>query len=71
MGLHEGGVITNSRKTIDRSSVEIRDGNYTNDPYVLAKNYKMTSIKTAISIDLTGQVCSESLGPVQYSGTGG
>ncbi|MFZ5825253.1 MAG: acetyl-CoA hydrolase/transferase family protein [Bacillota bacterium] len=90
--LYEAGVITNSRKTIDRyktvgcfaagsrklydwldnnPSIEIRDGNYTNDPYVLAKNHKMTSINTAISIDLTGQVCSESLGPVQYSGTGG
>ncbi len=90
--LYEAGVITNSRKTIDRyktvgcfaagsrklydwvhdnPSVEIRDGNYTNDPYVMAKNYKMTSINTAISVDLTGQVCSESLGPVQYSGTGG
>jgi acyl-CoA hydrolase len=52
-------------------AIEIRDANYTNDPCVLAQNYKMTSINTAISIDLTGQVCSESLGPVQYSGTGG
>lgn len=55
----------------DNPSVEIRDGNYTNDPYVMAQQPKMTSINTAISIDLTGQVCSESLGPVQYSGTGG
>jgi len=52
-------------------SIEIRDGNYTNDPYVMAQQPKMTSINTAISIDLTGQVCSESIGPVQYSGTGG
>lgn len=55
----------------DNPSIEIRDGNYTNDPYVLGRQHKMTSINTAISIDLTGQVCSESLGPVQYSGTGG
>jgi acyl-CoA hydrolase len=52
-------------------AIEIRDGNYTNDPYNLARQPKMTSINTAISIDLTGQVCSESLGPLQYSGTGG
>ncbi|HYF80627.1 MAG TPA: acetyl-CoA hydrolase/transferase C-terminal domain-containing protein [Symbiobacteriaceae bacterium] len=52
-------------------AIEIRDGNYTNDPYNIAKQPKMISINTAISVDLTGQVCSESLGPVQYSGTGG
>ncbi|MDF2628217.1 MAG: acetyl-CoA hydrolase/transferase [Symbiobacteriaceae bacterium] len=55
----------------DNPAVEIRDGNYTNDPYNIAKQPKMVSINTAISVDLTGQVCSESLGPVQYSGTGG
>jgi acyl-CoA hydrolase len=55
----------------DNPAIEIRDGNYTNDPYNMARQPKMTSINTAISIDLTGQVCSESIGPVQYSGTGG
>jgi len=55
----------------DNPSVEIRDGHYTNNPYILAQQPKMTSINTAISIDLTGQVCSESIGPMQYSGTGG
>lgn len=52
------------------SVLELR-GSYVNDPYVIAQNEKMISINTAITIDLTGQVCSESLGPVQYSGTGG
>lgn len=50
--------------------LELR-GNYVNNPYVIAQNEKMVSINTAITVDLTGQVCSESLGPVQYSGTGG
>ena len=64
-----------SRKLYDwldnNPSVEIRDGHYTNNPYILAQQPKMTSINTAISVDLTGQVCSESIGPMQYSGTGG
>lgn len=50
--------------------LELR-GNYVNNPYVISQNSTMVSINTAISVDLTGQVCSESLGPVQYSGTGG
>ncbi len=50
--------------------LELR-GSYVNDPYVIAQNDNMVSINTAITVDLTGQVCSESLGPVQYSGTGG
>ena len=50
--------------------LELR-GSHVNDPYVIARNDSMVSINTAITVDLTGQVCSESLGPVQYSGTGG
>lgn len=46
-------------------------GNYVNDPWVVAKNDNMVSINTAISVDLTGQVASESIGYKQYSGTGG
>ncbi len=46
-------------------------GRYVNDPYVIAKNDQMISINTTLSVDLTGQVCSESLGPVQFSGAGG
>lgn len=52
-------------------TVEFQQGQVTNDPYILAKNYKMVSINTALQVDLTGQVVSESIGPVQYSGTGG
>ncbi len=55
----------------DNPGILILRGRYVNDPYVLARNDNLVSINTAISVDLTGQVCSESIGPVQFSGTGG
>ena len=51
--------------------VEFYRGRYTNNPYVIAKNFKMISVNTAIQIDILGQVCSQSLGTRQFSGTGG
>jgi acyl-CoA hydrolase len=51
--------------------VEILPCNYVNDPFNIAKNNNMVSLNTALEIDLTGQVCSESIGSRQYSGTGG
>ena len=47
------------------------DGNYVNDPYVVGQNDNQVSINTTIEVDLTGQCCSESIGTVQFSGTGG
>ena len=44
---------------------------YTNDPRVIAQNPDMVSINSAIEIDLTGQVCADSIGERIYSGTGG
>jgi butyryl-CoA:acetate CoA-transferase len=44
---------------------------YTNDPYIMAQNDKMVAINNCVAIDLFGQVCSESAGPRQISGTGG
>ncbi len=44
---------------------------YTNDPFNIAKNDKMISINSAIEVDLTGQVCADSLGELFYSGIGG
>lgn len=44
---------------------------YVNNPFVVAKNDNMVSINTALQIDLTGQVCSESIGIRQWSGSGG
>ncbi|MFZ5353277.1 MAG: acetyl-CoA hydrolase/transferase family protein [Bacillota bacterium] len=52
-------------------AVVIARGMWTNDPYVIGQNYKMTSINTTLEIDLTGQCCSESIGHRQFSGTGG
>jgi acyl-CoA hydrolase len=46
-------------------------GSWVNDPYVIAHNKKQVSINTTLEMDLTGQVCSESIGPRQFSGTGG
>jgi len=44
---------------------------YVNDPSVITKQYKMVAINTALEIDLTGQVCSDSLGTKFFSGVGG
>lgn len=52
-------------------SVLVLDGHYVNNPDTIAKNDNMVSINTTIEVDLTGQCCSESIGPVQFSGTGG
>ena len=57
---------------IDRNpDIELMPSSYVNDPYIIAQNHNMVSINTAVQIDLTGQICSESLGSRQYSGTGG
>lgn len=45
--------------------------NYVNDPRVICQNDNVVSVNTCIEIDLTGQICSESIGTKQYSGTGG
>jgi len=51
--------------------VECHPVEYTNDPFVIAQNDKMISINSAIEVDLTGQVCADSLGEMFYSGIGG
>ncbi len=51
--------------------VELHRGRIVNDPCTIGLNYKMVSINTALQVDLFGQVCSESIGPVHYTGTGG
>lgn len=50
---------------------EFHPTEFVNDPYVIAQNYKMTSINSALQIDLTGQVCADSIGTNMYSGFGG
>ena len=44
---------------------------YVNDPSIIAKQHKMVAINTALEIDLTGQVCADSIGTKFYSGIGG
>lgn len=52
-------------------AVEMRDIKYTNDPWVIARNPRVVSINSAVEVDLTGQVCADSIGTRIYSGTGG
>ncbi len=51
--------------------VRMMDVGYTNDPYIIAKNDRVTAINSALQVDLTGQVCADSLGTKFYSGVGG
>ena len=55
----------------DNPLMEFRPTNFTNDPFTIAQNGKMVAINSALAIDLTGQVCAESLGQSFYSGFGG
>ena len=50
---------------------EFRPIKYINDPFVVAQNERMVAINSALQIDLTGQVCADSLGTKPYSGFGG
>ena len=51
--------------------VAMMDVGYTNDPFIIAQQPKMTAINSALQIDLTGQICADSLGTKFYSGVGG
>ena len=55
----------------DNPGVLMMDVGYTNDPFIIAKNDKVTAINSALQVDLTGQVCADSLGRKFYSGVGG
>ncbi len=50
---------------------EARPVNYVNDPEIVSQNENMVAVNSAIEVDLTGQVCSDSIGPYIYSGFGG
>jgi 4-hydroxybutyrate CoA-transferase len=51
--------------------VEMHTVDYTNDPFIISRNDKMVSINSALQVDLTGQVCADTIGCRQYSGVGG
>jgi 4-hydroxybutyrate CoA-transferase len=55
----------------DNPSVIQLDAGYVNDPNIIARNPKVVAINSAIEIDLTGQVCADSIGSTIYSGVGG
>jgi len=78
-GIHPNKVISGfalgSQKLFDfihnNPIFEFHPTGYTNDPFVIAQNHGMVAINSAIEVDLTGQVCSDSLGATMYSGIGG
>ena len=51
--------------------IEFHPSHYVNDPFVIAQNDNMVAINSAIEVDLTGQVCADSIGRMFYSGFGG
>ncbi|MCL4269805.1 MAG: hypothetical protein KJZ72_09680 [Anaerolineales bacterium] len=55
----------------DNPMVEMHPTEYVNDPFVIAQNERMVAVNSAIEVDLTGQVCADSIGPKLYSGVGG
>lgn len=55
----------------DNPAFQFLDIDYVNDPHVIRRNNKMVAINSAIEIDITGQVCSDSIGTYQFSGVGG
>ncbi len=55
----------------DNPAIRVMEIDYVNDTSIIRQNPKVTAINSAIEIDLTGQVCSDSIGTFQYSGIGG
>jgi 4-hydroxybutyrate CoA-transferase len=77
--LHPGkiiaGFILGSKRLYDwvddNPLIELHRTEYVNDPFVIAQNDRMIAINSAIEIDLTGQICADSIGTKLYSGVGG
>ena len=55
----------------DNPMVHFKEASYTNDTALIRKNPKVTAINSAIEVDLTGQVCADTIGQMQFSGVGG
>ncbi len=55
----------------DNPAFELHPVDYVNDPYIASRNDKLVAINSALEIDLTGQVCADSIGTRIYSGFGG
>jgi acetyl-CoA hydrolase len=77
--LHRGKIVTSfvigTRRAFDfvdnNPFMEFHPNEYVNDPFIVAQNEKMVAINSALAIDLTGQVCADSIGTQIYSGFGG
>ncbi|HYE78669.1 MAG TPA: acetyl-CoA hydrolase/transferase C-terminal domain-containing protein, partial [bacterium] len=74
-GKHVGAFVLGSRQVYDavreNPAYEFHPVEYVNDPFVIAQNGNMVAINAALAVDLTGQVCADSLGTRLYSGVGG
>ena len=55
----------------DNPMIELHPTEYVNDPFIIAQNDRMVAVNSAIEVDLTGQVCADSIGPKLFSGVGG
>lgn len=55
----------------DNTAVMLREANFVNDPHIIAKNPRVTAINSAVEVDLSGQVCADSVGARVISGVGG
>jgi len=75
IGKHVATFLKGTQKLYDfvdkNPSVHIDDVAYTNNPAVIARNPNVVAINSAIQIDLTGQVCADSIGTKMFSGSGG
>ncbi len=77
--LHQGkiiaGFIIGTKRLYDwvddNPLIELHPTEHVNDPFVIAQNERMVAINSAIEVDLTGQVCADSIGPRLFSGVGG
>ena len=69
------GFVMGSRRLYDfvddNPSVRLLEVSYVNDPSMIRRNPKVVAVNSAIEVDLTGQVCGDTIGTVQYSGVGG
>lgn len=69
------GFVLGSRRLFryinDNPIFEFHPTEYVNDPFVISRNDRMVSINSALEVDLTGQVCADSIGPKFFSGVGG
>ncbi len=69
------GCLCNSDRLLDfiddNPMVEMRPADYTNNSHIIRQFEHMVAVNSAIQVDLTGQVCAESIGPTVFSGVGG